>query len=56
MISIFCLKCGDELEEPGGLVFSPPSKTLQSRAVSKIHLCVKCYKEVEKFIYGDLDE
>ena len=39
-ISVFCAKCSDELEEPGALVFSPPT----GLQVVKLHICTKCYK------------
>jgi len=39
-----CDKCGSELDDYGGIVFSPPNK---SGHYSKCHLCGSCY---DKFI------
>ncbi len=39
-ISVFCDKCSDELEEPGALLFSPPT----GLQVKKFHICKKCFK------------
>ena len=40
MINPKCDFCGLELEELGGLLFSPPD--VEGKAI-KSHLCVKCY-------------
>lgn len=43
-----CDACEKELDEPGGLLFSPlisPHKT-----VHKYHLCVLCYEKVMNFL------
>jgi len=40
-----CDKCGSELREFGGLVFSPPN---EHGVVRKWHLCKECYKELER--------
>ena len=49
MISVKCVKCKKELDEQGGLLFSPPH-TFGS--IEKHHLCVDCYwlvrEEIEK--------
>lgn len=39
MIKPYCDWCGTELEEPGGLVFSPPL----DRACRKYHICQSCF-------------
>lgn len=38
--------CDQELDEPGALVFSPPTKTGRVR---KRHLCVGCSELLEKY-------
>jgi len=38
-----CDKCGNELIEFGGLLFSPPDDFGNTR---KWHLCKKCYEEI----------
>lgn len=40
MLKINCDKCGNELKEPGALLFTPPKKG----KVRKYHLCVRCWK------------
>ncbi len=39
-----CDKCGKELREFGGLLFSPPMFGIS--VVEKLHLCKKCFREV----------
>lgn len=43
MIKPVCDKCMKEINEFGGLLFSPPDI---NSMVTKWHLCVKCYKDV----------
>jgi len=38
-----CDKCGKELDDFGGILFSPPKGNI----VEKYHLCKACYKEIE---------
>jgi len=45
MIKLYCDKCGEELKELGGLLFSPPK---EGREVKKFHLCVECYKDIKR--------
>jgi hypothetical protein len=57
MITIKCAKCKEDLEEFGGLLFTPPHASGFKRPVGvdevfKYHLCVECTKEVEVFILG----
>ena len=40
MILVRCAWCGEELAEPGALVFSPPSN---DDKCCKFHLCTTCY-------------
>ncbi len=40
-IKPICDKCKEELEEFGGLAFSPPSE--DGKTFNKFHLCVKCF-------------
>lgn len=42
-ISPVCDNCGHELDEPGGILVSPPQVELPGNGVYKDHLCVKCY-------------
>lgn len=42
-ITPICSKCGTELTEFGGLLFSPPDADGRSK---KWHLCRTCYDEV----------
>jgi len=44
-IKPICDFCKKELEDFGGLVFSPPNS---KQEVKKLHICQKCYKELEK--------
>jgi hypothetical protein len=44
MLKIKCDKCHSELQEPGALMFSPP--TTESWVVEKYHLCAKCWAEL----------
>ncbi len=45
MLDIKCDKCGQRIEQPGALLFSPP---MEDWMVRKYHLCVPCYKQVFK--------
>lgn len=45
MINPKCDKCKSELNEFGGILLSP---TNDKSEVKKFHLCVNCYKEIEK--------
>lgn len=47
MIEVICNHCNKPLDQPGALMFSPPSK---SHTVRKFHLCVKCWKEFENHV------
>lgn len=51
MVIIECDKCLKELKKPGALVFSPPSpEECQGHIVNKMHLCVECWKIIDKII------
>lgn len=39
-----CDFCGEELDEFGGILLSPPDK---EEKVKKYHICKKCYAELE---------
>lgn len=43
-----CCRCHGELQEPGGLLFSPPIG--DGWTVKKDHLCVGCYRTVIELI------
>ncbi len=44
-IAPVCDKCGEEMQDFGGLLFSPP--TAES-TVQKFHLCKSCYADIEQ--------
>lgn len=48
MITVICAYCGHELNEPGGLLISPPGDSLTPsvQVVSKAHLCKSCYRDI----------
>jgi len=48
MIQVFCIRCGEELNEPGAILLDPPGWA--NELVVKEHLCVDCYFIVRKFI------
>lgn len=52
MIKPICDFCKEELEEPGGIILSPPvetkiiqGRTLTTGIVIELHICKKCYDE-----------
>ena len=45
MISPTCIKCCEELNEPGALLIGPP---VESGMVAKYHLCSKCFTDFGK--------
>ncbi len=45
-----CDKCRKELDDLGGLLFSPPDSESN---VKKIHLCKECYNSVIYYIEGN---
>jgi len=45
VIKPVCDKCGSELKEFGGILFSPPNNSGFTR---KWHLCKNCYEEIIK--------
>jgi|SRR5882724_3679285 len=51
-----CVKCGDELNDNGGIVLSPPIITpgipKEDWPVNKFHVCNKCYAWVYKYIFN----
>lgn len=44
MLELRCDRCGDELNQPGALLFSPPRD--DGWLVEKYHLCVECYAKI----------
>lgn len=52
-LAIQCFMCDTELDEPGGLLFSPP--TPRGRT-TKRHLCVGCWKILEWYFKRVKDE
>lgn len=47
MIAVTCFVCEEELDEPGALVFGPPSPT---GLVRKRHLCRNCSADLDKML------
>ena len=43
MLEVDCFICGDELNELGAFIFSPPSAWLESE---RYHLCKRCWELV----------
>ncbi len=44
-ISPKCSKCSNELDEPGGILLSPPDNENKAK---KYHLCVQCFNKIIK--------
>jgi hypothetical protein len=42
MITVTCARCNENLDEPGGLLFTPPKDDV----CTKMHLCVICIERV----------
>ena len=42
-----CDACGAELNEAGGILFSPPSN---ENTVNKYHVCKECYGDMEDLL------
>lgn len=52
-ISLKCDGCGQELTEPGALLFGPPMPTTDgktSSVVAKRHVCGACYPALLNFL------
>lgn len=47
-MKIQCSDCGEDLEEPGALVFSPPDK---ADYCQKLHLCVDCWEDLHREVF-----
>ena len=45
-MNVVCEVCGQELKEPGALVFGPPV----GNVVAKAHVCCRCYPGLCKWI------
>lgn len=46
MLTLRCDLCRAELQQPGALVFSPP--TSEAWLVEKYHVCATCWPELKK--------
>lgn len=44
-MKIQCIDCGNDLQEPGALIFSPPDK---NDFCQKLHLCVDCWEVLQE--------
>ena len=42
-IAPICDFCGNELMEPGALIFGPPASVVRVSDVAKYHVCVACF-------------
>ena len=58
MLNIKCYLCKKELNEPGGLLFSPPEKFEYEKEepfwagmVNKYHICPGCFLDIMAFIH-----
>lgn len=54
MLKIDCDTCGEELKQPGALLFTPPEGDPRCECI-KLHLCVKCFDKTLKFLYKIVD-
>ena len=51
MIKPICVYCKEELNEFGAILLSPPNRLSSFMTnISKVHLCIKCYEKICKFI------
>ena len=55
MLKINCDVCGEELDEPGALLFSPPADSDEQddyycSGCDKYHICVTCYRRFIQLI------
>lgn len=51
MIEVECEICSKDMDEPGGLLFSPPMGCDDTYMVNKYHLCQKHYSELMSWVY-----
>jgi hypothetical protein len=51
MLELRCDICRKQLQEPGGLLFSPPVK--DGWVVEKYHVCVDCWPRVAAMVKDD---
>lgn len=47
-IAVVCVSCRKELDEPGGVILSPPD---EMQRVTKYHACVKCFEYLNHLFY-----
>ncbi len=48
-----CDKCGEELQDFGGILLSPPDS---KGMVKKFHLCIKCYEKMSAELKTSLNK
>ena len=46
-LKVGCIMCGNELQEPGAILFASPTEI---GLCAKYHICIKCQKSVIIFI------
>lgn len=50
-LKLNCDICGDKIDEPGALIFSPPKNNSMPMEVDKIHVCINCWQnKINKII------
>ncbi len=49
MIAVDCVMCEEELEQPGGLLISPPEGKGKDVRYRKLHICRDCFVIIEGF-------
>ena len=47
-LPIKCNACGEKLQSPGALMFSPPLR--DSGNVEKFHICLTCWFKLKDFV------
>jgi hypothetical protein len=54
MLELKCDLCDRQLQEPGALVFSPP--TQEAWLVEKYHICADCWPAIDALLNGEPGE
>lgn len=52
-LELQCDACGQDLLAPGGILLGPPDG---GGRVSKRHLCIVCYVDVDRFVVAAMAE
>jgi len=52
-----CSRCPHTIDQPGALIFGPPSSTDGFTMVAeKMHLCVGCYEDLQEWLGTSSEE